>query len=267
MLGILSACDMKIKYIQSNDPRCTNINTLIKENFSYVLSEKSPDILLIAGGDGAILHAIQNHNNLQIPFFGYANGTLNFLMNKIDNLESTIDLLLKDKIKLDYLETTSIKVEIKKKNKKEFLGYAVNEVILGTYIMGYHHFLLSSEDKSFANFEIKGSGICICTDLGSTGYNFSLGGSVLPISSNLWSVNGIVCNRFLEDIVNAQNFEIKLSEKSRPSNIFLDGVQKDLEIDSETSILLSKGEIIKIGFIDKNDFFNRRLEITSRYRK
>jgi NAD+ kinase len=258
---------MRIKYIPSKDPRCININNLVSEKFPQLLKEKKPELLLIAGGDGALLHAIQDYNKLKLPFFGYANGTLNFLMNKIDNLEKTVELLLKNKIKLDFLETTSIKVTIKKGKKQKFLGYAVNEVILGTYIMGYHHFLLSSQDGSFDNFEIKGSGVCICTDLGSTGYNFSLGGSVLPISSNLWSINGIVCNRFLQDIINSQNFEIKLSENSRPANIFLDGVQKKIEINKNTSILLSKGEVIKIGFLDKDDFFNKRLEITSRYRK
>ncbi len=214
-----------------------------------------------------ILHAIQNYNHLQVPFFGYANGTLNFLMNKIANLEETIIKIQSGEIKFDLLETTSIKVTARSKNGEEFLGYAVNEVILGTYIMGYHHFLLSSMDNSFDNFEIKGSGVCICTDLGSTGYNFSLGGSVLPIGSNLWSVNGIVCNRFLEDIINMQQFEIKLSETSRPANIFLDGVQKEIEICDGTSIILSKGEVIKIAFLDKLDFFNRRVEIMSRYRK
>lgn len=258
---------MRVRYIPTKDPRGKEINKLIKTNFPKLIKEKNPEILLICGGDGALLHAIQDHNTLQLPFFGYANGTLNFLMNKIDDPIKIIEKILKDKVKLDFLETTSIKVSLKKGKKEKFQGYAVNEVILGTYIMGYHHFQLSSADKSFDNFEIKGSGICICTDLGSTGYNFSLGGSVLPIGSNLWSVNGIVCNRFLEDIIKMQDLEIRLTENSRPANLFLDGVQKNIQLNKNTSVVLSKGEIIKIGFIDKEDFFSRRLEITSRYRK
>lgn len=258
---------MKIKYILTKDPRGESINDLIENHFPQLIKEENPKLILVTGGDGSLLHAIQDYNSLQVPFFGNASGTLNFLMNKIDDLKETIQLLIDDKLKLDYLETTSIKVSIKTSKKETFLGYAVNEVILGTSIMGYHHYILNSGDNSFDNFEIKGSGISICTDLGSTGYNFSLGGSILPIGSNLWSVNGIVCNRFLEDIINIQKFEIKLSETSRPSDLFLDGVKKDLQLKSGTSIILERGEIIKIGFLDKEDFFKRRLEISSRYRK
>lgn len=258
---------MRIRYVPTNDERGSHINALVQDKFPQLLDESNPELLLICGGDGAILHAIQDYNHMQIPYFGYANGTLNFLMNRVEQLEKTLTDLISDKIKLDFLETNSIKVTIKNTEEEKFLGYAVNEVILGTSIMGYHHYIMSSEDNSFDNFEIKGSGISVCTDLGSTGYNFSLGGSVLPIGTNLWSVNGIVCNRFLEDIIKIQKLEIKLSETSRPSEIFLDGVKKEILLDKNSSVVLTNGEIIKIGFLDKEDFFKRRLEIISRYRK
>jgi NAD kinase len=258
---------MRIKYIPTEDIRGKGVNKLVKDNFPRLISEEHPELILVTGGDGSLLHAIQSYNYLQIPFFGHASGTLNFLMNKAENLKEVIKSLLENETKLDYLETTSIRVVFKNKHSEKFIGHAVNEVILGTHIMGYHDFILSSGDNSFDGFEIKGSGISVCTDLGSTGYNFGLGGSVLPIGSNLWSVNGIVCNRFLEDIINMQTLEIKLSDTSRPADLFLDGVKKEINLDKDSSVILSKGEVIKIAFLDKENFFKRRLEIISRYRK
>jgi NAD kinase len=75
---------MKIKYRISNDKRCKEINDLIQKEFPQMLKEKNPDLILVSGGDGAILHAIQEYNHFKVPFFGYGTGTLNFLMNELD---------------------------------------------------------------------------------------------------------------------------------------------------------------------------------------
>jgi len=214
-----------------------------------------------------MLHAIQDQMDLGVPFFGLAKGTLNFSMNEVDNPKKFLDDLAHDRSKLDNLTTTAIKVSLKEEDKTTFFGQAVNEVLLGTTVMGYHHFMITSEDKSFDDFEIKGSGICISTDFGTTGYNFNLGSPMLPLACSLWIVSGVVCNRFLEDILKIQKIEIKNISTSGPIKVFLDGVEKEQQLQKDQSLILEKGDNVTIAFLNSEDFVRRRIELSSRYRK
>ncbi len=258
---------MKIKYLPTKDARNIHINIFIQENFPHFLNEKNPDLLLLTGGDGALLHAIQDFNHLNIPFFGHAGGTLNFLMNKVEDLNETFSNLENNSLELHFIETTTLKASVVKNGKKNLIGYAVNEVVVGTGLMGYHHFSINSNDGSFKDFDIKGSGICISSDLGSTGYNFNLGGSVLPLGHNLISINGVICNRYLNDILPLQPITISCLKDNSKASVFLDSIDKQIPIHNGEKLLIEKGENIKISFLDKNEFINKRFEIASRYRK
>lgn len=259
---------MKIKYIKSKDPRSYDFNLLVQNKFSQLLIENNPDLIIISGGDGSILHAIQKYGHIGAPFLGRAAGTLNFLMNKFGNDEETLNNLLNNLIDLKILETQSIDVSIKKKNGKRILsGFAVNEVIIGSDVMGYHNFIIDSEDKSFEDFEVKGSGLCVSTDLGSTGYNFNLGGPVIPLGSGFWSIQGIVANRMINDLLKHQKISIKCVSSKPHTQVFLDGIRNGLYIEKDDVINLSVGNTTKIAFIDDTDFAKRRIDITSRYRK
>lgn len=258
---------MKIKYLQSQDIRVRQINEMILEHFPGLLEETHPDLIVVAGGDGALLHAIQQWNHLQVPFFGYAAGTLNFLMNKIEDFEGYLRGLSEGRLKLHTLETTAIKAEFISGDQRRIVGQAINEVVLGTSIMGYHHFVLSSKDNSFDNFEVKGSGICIASDLGSTGYNFNANGAVLPIACQLWSIKGVVCNRYLDDIIHIQEIQIRNNSTRSKPQLFLDGIDKEVSLKQGDALLLSAGDVIKIAFSDNDSFLRKRTEIASRYRQ
>lgn len=262
---------MKIKYRISNDKRCKEINDFIQNEFPLIIKERKPDLILVSGGDGAILHAIQEYNHHQVPFLGYGTGTLNFLMNdmNLDQLKIFIQKLEKDEIKLKTIETTKISVSVHKKSSDKIvkIGQAVNEVVLGSKLMGYHSFSINSNDGSFNDFEIKGSGICISTDLGSTGYNFNLGGAVLPLGSDLWSLLGIVCNRYLEDILNTDKITIENISKRPGLSIFLDSIKQKVTISYGDKIIIKKGDVVKLAFYNQRKFFEKRIDISSRYRK
>ncbi len=262
---------MKIKYRISKDKRCKEINDLIQIEFPHILKEKKPDLILVSGGDGAILHAIQEYNHHKVPFLGYGTGTLNFLMNgmNLDQLKKLLLKLEKNEISLKYIETTKINVSLQKKSTGKIIkiGQAVNEVVLGSKLMGYHSFIINSNDGSFNNFEIKGSGICLSTDLGSTGYNFNLGGAVLPLGSDLWSLLGIVCNRYLEDILNTDKITIENTSKRPGLSVFLDGIKQRNQISYGDNIIIKKGDVVKLAFYNQKKFFEKRIDISSRYRK
>lgn len=249
---------MKILYRNTDDKRVADINNLIAEKYPKLLKEESPDIIMVAGGDGAMLHAIQEHKDKNVPFFGKARGTFNFLMNHFDNNQMVIEGLLNDIYNLYIVETDSIAVRINRK----LIGEAVNEVLIGNSINGYHEFAITTQDLSFDNFVIRGCGLCISTPLGSTGYNFNNAGAILPVGRKLWIITGIVCNQFINDLINIQNLTITASK----GKVFLDGIES-AKITKETNIELSVGKVVRLAFLNKQQFLHQRVELLHRFRK
>jgi len=262
---------MRLLYIHSKDKRIQKINKLIEKEFPNILKEKHPELILVSGGDGAMLHAIQSLSHLNIPFFGHAMGTFNFLMNDInpEDLKETIKMIQEDKISFNEIHTSQISVQIYNTvlQSTKDIGSAVNEVVIGSSVMGYHTFTLNSKDSIFTNFQIKGSGLCISTDLGSTGYNFNLGGDILPLGSTLWSLSGIVCNRYLKDILQIGELDIACSSEKPSPTIFLDGIDKKIQLKNDDKIIIKKDGEISLYFLDKESFLSKRLDIISRYRR
>lgn len=216
-----------------------------------------------------MLHSIRKYNHFNVPFLGHARGTLNFLMNDFGGKEKTIlNKIINDEINFHLEETKAIKVDLRKPDGSEFnIGYAVNELVLGNSIMGYHHFELNSEDGAFKDLKIKGSGLSICTDLGSTGYNFNLGGPMIPMGKELWVVMAVICNRYLHDIVEAQHINIELQSDRENCDIFIDGVVNKEKMEKLDKVLISEGREIRLAFLDDHSFGRKRIDISSRFRK
>ncbi len=249
---------MRIKYLVNKDPRVDDFNNLIKDNFPTFLDEKWPDIFLVAGGDGAMLHAIHDNIDSHIPYLGKALGTFNFLMNYIDDDMSFLNGLLNDEIHIDTFKTNTIRAYLNGKK----IGEAVNDVIIGDSIYDYFSFKISTQNNDLENFEVKGCGICISTSIGSTAFNYNNGGRILPLDSDLLSITGIVCNRYLNDIVPFN----KICIKSNGPKIYLTN-DNPITLKKGDYLILKKGSEIKIGFLNKSDFLQRRIEISHRFRK
>lgn len=259
---------MKVKYVLSPDIRVRDFNDLIKKKHSSLIEETDPDVILVMGGDGAMLHAIQSHIHYDKPFLGIASGTLNFLMNEIQDKESFLDELLNDSLSFSTYEMRSIKVSIVSENKGIcFRKLAVNEVVVGDNIMNYHHFSLSSEREEFEDFVVKGSGVCVSTTLGSTAFNFNNGGSVLPLEVDLWNLTDIVCNYNLNDILIPQRLEITLLSDRAMSNVYVDGIDSNVRLSDTDKVILSPGIRIRIAFLDKSRFIQKRNSLANRSRK
>lgn len=250
---------MRIKFLEGNgDSRVDIFRKLVKEKFPQLLVEKNPELYLVAGGDGAMLHAIQENIDDNIPYIGKAMGTFNFLMNHFENDEMVIQNLLDNKLSFDIFESNAILATLNG-NK---IGEAVNDVILGRKITDYYSFSISTESGDFNDFDVKGSGICISTPIGSTAFNYNNNGRILPLNADFLSITGIVTNRFLNDIVPFGKIKIR----SNGSDIFLTNVKGGILAEGD-ELLLEKGSKIKIAFLDKQDFLKRRIEIGHRFRK
>lgn len=250
---------MRIKYIYNEkDLRVTTFTQFIEQNYPQFLTQEDPQLYLIAGGDGAMLHAINKTLKNGIPYLGKGMGTLNFLMNDFSDDKEIIDSLINDTLKFDILNSYGIKASV---NGIE-IGEAVNDVVIGEMITDYFKFNISTKFGELTNFEVKGSGLCISTSIGSTALNFNNGGRIIPLDSKLLSITGIACNRYLNDLVKIQEIIIK----SNGPTIYLDNV-KSFTLTEGDLLTLSKGSTFKLAFLNKKEFLKKRIEFSHRFRK
>lgn len=215
--------------------------------------------ILVKGGDGTMLRAIDLYSTLKKPFYGLAKGTFNFFMNKKFKInKKTKKIKLKTiKVIIKSIEIELIENEIgsgykKIKRLKTKVMYAFNEIHIGSF-NGFINFNCKDKDKIIGKF--KGSGIIVSTAAGSTGINRNNKGIILPLSSKNWSINGVCSDKNINYVL--ENNKIKIKMKSREEiKIAIDGNRNVINNISE--VILEKGKNVKLMFNNINKFKRKR---------
>lgn len=143
---------------------------LLKNDF--VRDDENPETVIVVGGDGTFIYAVHQYIDRlkDVRFFGLHTGTLGFYSDYQDcNLEEFLDVLIHH-TGLEQ-ELSVLRAEV---NDKRY--YALNEIRVEnaarTQVMDVY-----INDYPLETF--RGTGMCVCTQLGSTAYNRSLGGAVI----------------------------------------------------------------------------------------
>ena len=143
------------------------------------------DVIVVIGGDGFMLHSLHNYMHLEVPFYGVNAGDLGFLLNSYtgDNLLNKIKEAKQNIIHPLQMTATDI-------NGNTLISLAINEVSL----------LRSSNQAVHLKIIIDGNsrierlicdGVMVATPAGSTAYNLSAGGPIIPMGSNVLSLTPI----------------------------------------------------------------------------
>ena len=146
---------------------------------------ENADIIVPIGGDGFLLKNLHDFHNLKTPFFGVNYGSVGFLMNSQsdENLETIINNSQKT-----ILNPLQLKASDKK--NKIFNSIAYNEVSI----------MRQTHQAAKINIKINGiermnglicDGVLVSTAAGSTAYNLSAHGSIIPLDSNLLALTPI----------------------------------------------------------------------------
>ena len=221
-----------------------------QKNSNFQLSNvDDSEIIICIGGDGFLLTTINKYKKLRKPIYPINGGTVGFLTNPFNINKMIGNIIHSDKIELPCLQV----------NLNNKLESAYNEIsLLRNSPQAIHLELYINEEFAIT---IIGDGLIISTPLGSSGYNYSSGGSILPLTSNLLSVNPI-CPYKPKNwkgaiIENNVSIKIKiLDHKKRPAIINLDnrefGTIKDITINCN---LENKSELL----LDNYDKFKLKI--------
>jgi NAD+ kinase len=241
-----------IAIISSNLSTAKAIEISLKKLINITTPDQA-DLIIVIGGDGSMLHALHNYMHLDIPFYGINAGSVGFMMNKF-HIENFRENLKHSKIaKLYPLEMNTISTE----GKTDY-ALAINEVSI---------FRKSNQATKFKiivdgieRMEMSADGALVSTPAGSSAYNLSAGGSIVPLTSKVLCLTPICPfrpRRWSGALLPADveiKFEI-IDSKKRPVNAVADFFEFQ-NIDSVT-IKSTDKTIIKLLFDQHHTFEDR----------
>ena len=175
---------MKFHFIASENPEAKEaLKVLIKRHDQTKL--ELSDVIIAIGGDGMLLKALRNSIEKNKPVFGLNKGNVGFLMNELsfDNLENRIQTARK--VKMHPLFMSAHKI-----NGNIFTQLAVNEVSILRQTHQAAHLKITVDKKERLN-ELVCDGILVSTPIGSTAYNLSARGPIIPLNANILALTPI----------------------------------------------------------------------------
>ena len=175
---------MKFHFIASENPEAKEALKVLIKRYDQTKLELS-DVIIAIGGDGMLLKALRNSIEKNKPVFGLNKGNVGFLMNELsfDNLENRIQTARK--VKMHPLFMSAHKI-----NGNICTELAVNEVSILRQTHQAAHLKITVDKKERLN-ELVCDGILVSTPIGSTAYNLSARGPIIPLNANILALTPI----------------------------------------------------------------------------
>ena len=147
------------------------------------------DVVVAVGGDGLMLQTLHQNMRSGKPIYGMHRGTVGFLMNEFSTqgLHGRLDAARESVIHPLLMRATDVHGVV-------HLHHAINEVALfrQTYQTARLRILI---DERARMAELIADGIIVATPAGSTAYNLSAQGPIIPINAALLAMTPICAFR------------------------------------------------------------------------
>lgn len=178
----------KIAFVASPVPIAQNAQRELAAAYGDVEAHEA-DVIVALGGDGFMLQTLHATEGLDVPVYGMNRGTVGFLMNEFgaDDLRARLDAAEEEVI--NPLTMTALDAD---GDMHEAL--AINEVSLlraGPQAAK----LKITVDGRLRMDELVCDGALVSTPAGSTAYNYSAHGPILPIGSDVLALTAVSAYR------------------------------------------------------------------------
>lgn len=172
----MNANPPRIAFLASNTPiALQKLETLAARYGNYTPAEA--DVLCALGGDGFMLQTLHRHGALGKPVFGMKQGTVGFLMNHFSEEGLHERIAFAEPAKLRPLEMLALT-----ESGGSTGSLAYNEVSLLRQTRQAAHICIDLNGQTRVD-ELTCDGVLVATPAGSTAYNFSAHGPILPLDS------------------------------------------------------------------------------------
>ncbi|VBB69737.1 NAD kinase [invertebrate metagenome] len=174
----------KLAFVAGDSPLAQDALQRLQRRYEHVPPEQA-DIIVALGGDGFMLETLHRHLYRHVPIYGMNRGTIGFLMNHFheDNLSVCLE-------RAEQVQLHPLRMAARCINGEAVEALAINEVSLlrETRQAAKIRVLIDSRIRLEA---LICDGVLVCTPAGSTAYNLSAHGSILPLGANLLGLTPI----------------------------------------------------------------------------
>lgn len=175
---------MKIHFHAAKTPKAQGALKALSEKHGQSGLEDC-DTIVILGGDGTMLEALHTYQESSKPVYGMNFGSIGFLMNPFREDDLPTRLAKASKAEIHPLKMKAVDTH---GNTHEAVAY--NEVSLLRQTRQAARLKISVDDVVRIP-ELVCDGILLSTPAGSTAYNLSAHGPILPLSSNMLALTPI----------------------------------------------------------------------------
>ncbi len=147
------------------------------------------DVIVALGGDGFMLRTLHDTQALDAPVYGMNCGTIGFLMNEFgeDDLRSRLAAAVEELI-------NPLSMEATRADGRVIEALAINEVSLLRQGPQAAKLRIRVDGKVRLD-ELVCDGALVCTPAGSTAYNYSAHGPILPINAEVLALTAMAAFR------------------------------------------------------------------------
>lgn len=166
----------KLAFVAGPHPRAQAALETLRKRYGSVPPEQA-DLMIALGGDGFMLHTLHEHQARNLPVFGMHLGDVGFLMNRYaeDDLFERIDNAIR-------FDLSPLQMQVRDVSGAVHEGLAINEVALLRQTSQAAHIRIRVNDVERVE-RLVADGVLVATAAGSTAYNLSAHGPILPLGT------------------------------------------------------------------------------------
>ncbi|TLP57490.1 NAD kinase [Parasedimentitalea maritima] len=231
---------MRIAFLASQTSSAQSAFDVLTERYGNV-EPNTADVIVALGGDGFMLHTLHATIDVPAPVYGMNRGTIGFLMNTYNESE-----LIKRLQAAEQEIINPLTMRAMDRNGKLHQALAINEVSLLRAGPQAAKLMISIDGRQRLA-ELVCDGALVATPAGSTAYNYSAHGPIVPIGSDVLALTPIAAFRprrwrgaLLPSGANVR-FDVLEADK-RPVNADADSISKSIadidwvEISTESEV-------------------------------
>lgn len=175
---------MKIAFTASSAPAAQEAAQELRRQYPAVPVAQA-EVIVALGGDGFMLRTLQAWCRVGVPVYGMKLGRIGFLMNRFraEGLPARLERAQPAQLK-------PLRMRARDEQGRETEALAFNEVALLRQTNQAAHIAVSVNGKQKIDHMIC-DGVLVATPAGSTAYNFSAHGPILPLDANVLALTPI----------------------------------------------------------------------------
>jgi NAD+ kinase len=158
----------------------------LRRRYDHVVPEEA-DVIVALGGDGLMLESLHKHMDRGVPIYGMNRGTVGFLMNEYSEDDLRARLERAEQVQLHPLRMIAERIA---NNGETQTALAINEVSLLRESRQAAKIQVAIDDVVRLE-ELICDGMIVATPAGSTAYNLSAHGPIIPIGAPLMAMTPI----------------------------------------------------------------------------